>query len=355
MSTPAVRIVPEPRPSVAAMTPYIPGEQPADPGIVKLNTNENPYPPSPRVIEAIHSLGEAALRKYPDPLCRRLREAVAARLGIEPEGVLATNGSDEILKMAVEAFVRPGDAVGYLWPTYSLYPVFVEEAGGREVRLDWSESGPTQEQALEGAPTDLRVLFVANPNPPIGRTVGLDDLRRLATRLPATLLVVDEAYVAFGGESAVALVREGFANVLVTRTFSKSHGLAGMRVGLGLGVPELMRVLFRVKDSYNVGVAAQAAALAAWQDEEYTADVVRRVRATREWTAERLRALGFSVTPSHGNFLFARRADAREVFAALRARRVLVRYFDTPRLSDGLRITIGTNADMKCLVDALQG
>ncbi|MDK2972815.1 MAG: histidinol-phosphate aminotransferase [Candidatus Sumerlaeota bacterium] len=349
--TPAI---PAPRKSVAGMKPYLPGEQPADPAIIKLNTNENPYPPAPGVTRALHALTEARLRKYPDPVCRRLREAVGGSLGLAAESIIVTNGSDEILKMAVEAYVGPGDSVGYLWPTYSLYPVFVEEAGAKEVRLPWKEGGPSQEEVLLDAPRDLRLLYITNPNPPIGLPVDLAVTRRVAKERPETLVVVDEAYIAYGGESAVALVREGLPNVLVTRTFSKSHSLAGMRVGLGLAVPELMDVLYRVKDSYNVNVAAQEAALASWTDAEHTREVVECVCRTRAWTRERLVALGFDVPESQGNFLFARRADAAELFQRLRGKKILVRYFDTPELRGGLRITIGTDEEMRALVGALE-
>jgi len=343
MSNPSA---PKPRKSVAAMHPYVPGEQPKDAKLIKLNTNENPYPPSPKVREALAALTDDRLRKYPDPVCLALRESIASSLGVGANQVIASNGSDEILKMIVEAWVEPGEKVAYLWPTYSLYPVFVEKAEAVEMRLPWKTGERTQEESLASAPREAKVIFVTNPNPPIGLGVSLDAIRALALDRPSTVVVVDEAYIAYGGESAVALIREGIPNVVVTRSFSKSHSLAGMRVGFGVGSADAIDILNRVKDSYNVGVAAQVAARAAWEDAEYTDGCVGRIRATRERVAERLRSGGFEIEASEGNFLFARRSDAREVFHRLREEHVLVRYFDTPELADGIRITIGTDAEM---------
>jgi histidinol-phosphate aminotransferase len=345
--------IPKLRASVAALEPYVPGEQPKDPGLVKLNTNENPYPPSPRVHEALAQLGDRAVGRYPDPMATALRTSISGSLGVSPEQVLATNGSDEILKIAAEAYAERNSRVAYLWPTYSLYPVFVAKAEAREHRLNWSPAGPSEQEALENAPEDASILFLANPNPPFGNIQGLDVIRALAERLPQTLVVVDEAYIAYGGESAVALVREGIPNILVTRTFSKSHSLAGMRVGFGVASREIINGLLRVKDSYNLSAAAQVAAVASWEDAAHTDESVARIVATRGRLAAALKQRGFTVSNSSGNFLFAERADAREVFAQLRRHKVVVRYFDTPELNGGIRITIGTDAEIDALISAL--
>lgn len=345
---------PKPRRAVAAMHAYVPGEQPKDPRLIKLNTNENPYPPSPKVREALLAITDDRLRKYPDPLAVALRESIARALGVTVAQTIASNGSDEVLKLFVEAFVEEGEKVAYLWPTYSLYPVFAAKHAAREVRLPWKPGERSQEEALEAMPRDVKLAFVTSPNPPIGLAVAPETIRRLASDRPGTLFVVDEAYIAYGGESAVGLVREGLANVAVTRTFSKSHSLAGMRVGFALAAPEVVEMLHRVRDSYNLSVAAQEVARAAWEDEEWTAEKVARIRATREETAGRLRELGFGVEPSAGNFLFARREGAEPLYGALRERHLLVRYFDTPELGDGIRITIGTESEMEALLEALE-
>ncbi len=346
---------PKPRPEVAAMHAYVPGEQPKDARLIKLNTNENNYLPSPRVLEAIASVGERSVARYPDPVCGALRESIAGTLGVDAAQVVMGNGSDEVLKMAAEAYVAPGGRVGYLWPTYSLYPVFVQKAAAVEVRLPWSIDGRSQEEALDAAPTDLALAYLTTPNPPFGLPPDLEAIRRFAEKRPETLVVSDEAYIAYGGESALALVKEGLPNVMITRTFSKSHSLAGMRVGFGVGSPEIAGVLNKVKDSYNLNVTAQAAAQAAWEDAEYTERTVGRIVASREQAAERLRGLGFTIPASAGNFLFAMRPDAPDLFRKFRENSVLVRWFDTPELRGGLRISIGTEEEMRVFLQVAEG
>lgn len=345
---------PTPRPEVAAMHAYVPGEQPKDARLVKLNTNENNYPPSPKVLEALAALGERRIARYPDPVCGALRESIARTLAVGPSQVVVGNGSDEVLKMAAEAYVSPGERVGCLWPTYSLYPVFVQKAAATEVRFPWSLDGPTQEEALEAAPADLALAYLTTPNPPFGLPLDLDAVRRFALRRPQTLVVSDEAYIAYGGKSALELVREGLPNVLVTRSFSKSHSLAGMRVGFAVGSAEIVAVLNKVKDSYNLNATAQAAAQAAWEDQAHTDAVVARIVAARERTAERLRGLGFQVPPSAGNFLFALREDAPALFPKFRDHNILVRWFDTPGLRNGLRVSIGTDDEMETFLRAAE-
>ncbi len=344
---------PKLRASVAGLEPYVPGEQPKDPGLVKLNTNENPYPPSPHVHTALASLGERPVARYPDPMATALRTSIAETLGVGVDQVLATNGSDEILKMAAEAYAERDSRITYLWPTYSLYPIFVARAEAIEHRLAWSPDVEPEHEALDRAPRDATVLYLANPNPPFGGVQSLDVIRRLAARMPRTLIVVDEAYIAYGGESAVTLVNEGVPNILVTRSFSKSHSLAGMRVGFGVASPQVIQGLLRVKDSYNLGAAAQLAARAAWEDEAHTAECVARIVATRDRLATELKKRAFRVFDSAGNFLFAERGDCLEVFAHLRTQKILVRHFDTPELRGGIRITIGTDSEINALIASL--
>ncbi|MEQ8819002.1 MAG: histidinol-phosphate transaminase [Sumerlaeia bacterium] len=342
----------KPRKAVAELTPYTPGEQPKR-RMIKLNTNENPYPPSPRVTEALAKLSPESIRKYPDPVGEALLQALSVDHRVPPRQTILTNGSDEILRLAAEAYVEPGEKVGYLWPTYSLYPLFVEKAGGVEVRIPWMDRTP--EEALLDAPKDLKVLYIANPNPPIGKVVGLDTLRQVAQARPETLVVVDEAYIFFGGDTAMEIVAEGTTpNLMVTRTYSKSHSLAGLRVGFGSCSPEVADVLYRIKDSYNVSAAGQAAALAVREDQAYTRNTVHCIRATRKRLTHDLRVMGFEVEDSQGNFVFAKCRDAKGLFQYLREKDILVRYFETPELHDGLRITIGTDKEIDALIEALR-
>ncbi len=341
------------RSEVLRMNAYTPGEQPQGGSIVKLNTNENPYPPSPAVSEALAKLTQNQLRSYPQPSSAPLRLAIAKDLGVEPEQVLLGNGSDEILKLIMLAYVDTNENVGFLWPTYSLYPVFVEQVGAWERRVCWLNDGKTQDEALLEAPIDDQLFFVTNPNPPIGESISLTTIREFALARPSTLIVVDEAYIAYGGESATALVQEGIENVVVSRSFSKSHSLAGMRVGFAVGSTQVIDLLYRIKDSYNVNVASQAAALASWNDHEYTDLVVRKVVATRARIRKALLERGFQVEDSKGNFLFARHFKAEELFNTLRSKNVFVRYFNTPELQDGIRISIGTDAEMDRLMEEI--
>jgi histidinol-phosphate aminotransferase len=341
------------RAEVLRMKAYTPGEQPQGLDLVKLNTNENPYPPSPRVLEALRGLGEKNLRCYPQPVAAALRAEIAQDLHVEPEQVLVGNGSDELLKLAMLGYVDREENVGYLWPTYSLYPVFVEQIGAWERPIRWMEEGKTQEEALLGAPQDDQLFFITNPNPPIGKSTQLSYIREFALQRPGTLVVVDEAYIAYGGETALPLVHEGIQNVVVSRTFSKSHSLAGMRVGFLVGHPQIIDVLYRIKDSYNVNVASQVAALASWKDHEYTASVIAKVVKTRERIRQELIRRGFAVEESHGNFVFARRPDAEQVFLQLRQNNVFVRYFKTPELENGIRITVGTDGEMNRMLEVM--
>jgi histidinol-phosphate aminotransferase len=338
------------RPAVRAMDGYVPGEQPQDGGYIKLNTNENPYPPSPRVREAIERCASDDVRLYPDPMANALRDAAAARYDLTRDHILAGNGSDELLAIVLRACTDAGDRVAYPYPTYSLYDTLVDIAGASAVRLPFPD-----DFSLPGglAEAQARVTFVCNPNAPSGTFVGVDELRALSERV-AGLLVVDEAYVDFAGDSALRLVRER-SNVLVLRTLSKSYSLAGMRVGLACGSPALIAELCKVKDSYNLSRVSIAAGAAALADHELMREHARRVCATRARLSERLRSRGYEVPPSQANFVLARGRgrDQRPVYEALKQRRILVRYFGTPELYDALRITVGTDDEIDALLAAL--
>ena len=329
----------------------MPGEQPgAGRRVIKLNTNENPYPPSPRVLEALARTATADVRLYPDPEARALRARAAEVYGVPVDHVLAGNGSDELLALILRATVDPGDRVAFPVPTYSLYDTLVATQGGQLVRLPF----PPDFSLPPGlADTGARVTFLCNPNSPSGTLTPIVEVEVLARALPG-ILVVDEAYVDFARAHAMSLVGR-LANVVVLRTFSKSFSLAGVRIGLAFGHPELLAGLRTVKDSYNLDRFAQAAALAALEDLPAMEANVARVRATRAGLTRGLEGLGFRVLPSEANFVFARRPgeDLAPVAQALAARDILVRHFATPALADGLRITVGTDEEVAALLAAL--
>ena len=342
--------------AVRALQPYVPGEQPKLPNLVKLNTNENPYGPSPRVLEAIRGATADSLRLYPDPESNRLREAIAAFFGnIGPEQVFVGNGSDEVLAHAFLALLKHEQPILFPDITYSFYPVYCKlyEIAYRTVALD-------DTFALRIA--DYRqpnggVIF-PNPNAPTGRALPLADIEELLKANPASVVIVDEAYVDFGGASAVALVSR-YPNLLVVQTFSKSRSLAGLRVGFAIGHPDLIDALQRVKNSFNsypLDRLAIAGATAALEDREWFERTRQAVIRTRTALTQNLESLGFEVLPSAANFIFARhpKHDAEKSALALRRRGIIVRHFKAQRIEQFLRITVGTDAQCTALVKALK-
>lgn len=335
------------------LTPYTAGEQPKDRQFIKLNTNENPYPPSPRVAQAIDGLCDS-LRLYPDMEATALREAIARVNGVSPEEVFCGNGSDEVLAFAFAAFFA-GKTLLAPDVTYSFYPVYARLFGVDYRTVPLREDFTVDTDGLmQGLPVAL-----ANPNAPTGLWLDKGEIRRLAahTRASGAVLLVDEAYAAFAPETCCDLLAE-FDNLLLVRTFSKSHSLAGMRVGYALGSPRLMNALRRIRDSFNsypLDRLAQAVATASVLDEDYTAACVAKVVAARDRAYARLRAAGITVLESATNFLFVRAAqeDAAPVQQALRERGILVRHFSAPRLKSWLRVTVGTAEDMERVTDAL--
>lgn len=336
-----------------AVPPYVPGEQPsAERRVVKLNTNENPYPPSPAVLRALHDAVDERVRLYPDPEARALRTEASRVYGVPAECIMAGNGSDELLALLLRAIVDPGDRVAFPVPTYSLYETLVAVQGGVVHPVDWpSDWSLPPALATSGA----KLTFVCNPNSPSGTVVPTDAIDALAARL-AGVLVVDEAYADFAETTALGLVGRR-PNVVVLRTLSKSYSLAGLRVGLAFATPELLQGLRTVKDSYNLNRLSQAAATAALADQDTVRANVARVARTRARLTAALRALGYDVPPSHANFVLARRAgvDQTPVAAALAARDVLVRHFTSHGIGDALRITIGTDEEVDELLAALRG
>ncbi len=344
------------------LSPYVPGEQPKSPDLIKLNTNENPYPPSNRALAVLdRALGER-LRLYPDPGSAALRELAARRHGLEPEHAFAGNGSDEVLALAFAAFfgAREGFEGPLLFPdiSYSFYPVWADFFG-----IEWKTVPLTDDFALDLAPycadgAGQGGIVFPNPNAPTGIALPRTRIEALLEAVPDRVVVVDEAYVDFGAESAAPLVTR-YENLLVAQSLSKSHALAGLRVGLAFGSPALIAGLDRVKSSFNsypVDRIAERIACEALDDEAWLETTRQRITQTREWTTGRLVELGFSVLPSSANFVFARHREkpGRELMDGLRAHDVLVRHFDKPRIADHLRITIGTDDEMKRLVSVLE-
>lgn len=335
------------------LTPYVAGEQPRQQKLIKLNTNENPYPPSPKVAQAIDGLTER-LRLYPDMEAAALREAIAQVNGVSPEMVFCGNGSDEVLAFAFAAFFA-GKRLTAPDITYSFYPVYANLFGVAYATVPLREDFSVDVAGLmQGGPVAL-----ANPNAPTGMPLPLKSIRALAehTRAHDAVLLVDEAYAAFAEETAASLLTE-FDNLLIVRTFSKSHALAGMRVGYAMGAPRLMAALRRIRDSFNsypLDLLAQKAAEASILDEAYTAQTVAQVIQSRDRCREALLAAGIQVLPSATNFLFVRgdETDAAPVQRALREEGILVRHFTAPRLKAWLRVTVGTAEDMEMVTEAL--
>jgi histidinol-phosphate aminotransferase len=333
----------------------VPGEQPKQDGIVKLNTNENPYPPSPRVLAAIASATDR-LRLYPDPRAYALRETIAARCGVAPEEVFVGNGSDEVLAHTFQALLKHDAPLLFPDITYSFYPVYSGLYGIRyeEVPLD---------AAMRVQIADYRrpcsAILLPNPNAPTGIALSCEAIGQLVAEHPDQLVVIDEAYVDFGAESAVPLVAR-HDNLLVVQTLSKSRALAGLRVGFAVGQRPLIEALERVKDSFNsypLGCLAIAGAVEAIKDDAWFAETRQRIMANRQSLTAALSGLGFEVLPSVANFVFARHRGHRgaDLAARLRERGVLVRHFRKSRIEDFLRITVGTEEQCSRLIAVLRG
>ncbi len=340
------------RPSVAAMKGYVPGLQP-DPSqkYVKLNSNENPFPPSLRVKEALGRLNYEDLRIYPDPLCQELREKLGFLYGFSAGQVICGNGSDDILNIIVRTFAQPGDPVGFYEPTFPLYKVQGMIHGTRvmPVRVPEPYDQPPD------PPADARVFFLANPNSPVGFTYPVSRVTELAKKVQG-VLVIDEAYAEFARENSLALARD-FKNVLIVRTVSKSYSLAGARLGYAIGAEELIREMFKVKDPFNVNRITQALVSAALDDQEYFRKNIFKTIQTREWFSREASALGYRIIPSQANFVFPqppRKGRGVKFYEALFERRILTRYYDEEGLRDGVRMTIGTPEEMSFALQVMK-
>jgi len=337
-----------------ALTPYTPGEQPKDMIYTKLNTNESPYPPSPTA-QALAKAAAETLQLYSDPQCRDLNAAAAAWYGVDTDEILFTNGSDEILNFAFMAFCDEDHPAIFPDITYGFYPVYAQlnHVPYREIPLRNDFSIDVQDYIGQN-----QTIFIANPNAPTGLALSLAEIEAIVKSNPKSVVVIDEAYVDFGAESAVSLIHK-YDNLLVTQTFSKSRSLAGGRLGLGIGCKALIQDLNTIKYStnpYNINRMTMAAGIGSLQDDAYFKANCAAIIETRSWTIQALQALGFTMPDSSANFIFAShpKLDGKALYLELKARGILVRHFDKPRLSAYNRITIGSPEQMQKLIDTLK-
>lgn len=333
------------RKDIQKIAGYTPGEQLSGRRIVKLNTNENPYPPSKKVEEAVRSFPWEELRLYPDPTALPLRKAAAGLYGIPEECIICGNGSDDLLTIGLRTFVGAGEGFAFPEPSYSLYPVLSQLQAARPIPVQLTEEFELPEDAAAQA-AGARLFILARPNAPTGNAFPIDKVRGLCRDFDGVLWI-DEAYADFADDNCLGLVKE-FPNVVVSRTFSKSYSLAGMRLGIAFGDSGLVSEMNKLKDSYNTDRVSQTAGVAALADQDHLRDSVARIRATRARVSSSLSSMGWRVLPSQANFILGRpsRISARELFRLLRDRGILVRYFPLPRVDEYLRITIGTDGEM---------
>jgi histidinol-phosphate aminotransferase len=342
---------------VSELSPYVPGEQPQLTNLIKLNTNENPYGPSPKVLEAIQRENTDRLRLYPDPNASMLKQAIGAFFGVEKSHIFVGNGSDEVLAHVFLGLLKQSKPLLFPDITYSFYPSYAKlyEISYESVPLD-EQFNVVVDQYLE---REAGAVILANPNAPTGRLLGLGEIERLVAGQSRVPVVVDEAYIDFGGETATSLISK-YPNLLVVQTVSKSRSLAGLRIGYALGNPELIEALERVKNSFNsypLDRLAIVGGTAAFEDREYFEACCRKVIASRERLVSGLQRLGFQVLPSASNFVFTRHPahDAARLAQALREQAILVRHFKAPRIEQFLRISIGTDEQCTALLTALDG
>ena len=336
------------------LAPYTPGEQPTDAQYIKLNTNESPFPPSPKVVKALSRAELLKLNLYSDPTCGQLVAAIAKRYELQPENVLTGNGSDEILAFAFRAFCGEGKPLAYADITYGFYKSQVALFGLEAKVIPLREDFTLNVDDYMDFPG---TIVIANPNAPTGMTVPRADIQRLLEADPDRVVIVDEAYVDFGGESCVPMIYR-YENLLVVQTMSKSRSLAGGRVGFALGSPDLISALNRVKYSfnpYNVNRLSIIAGAVAVEDEPYFQTCTAAVRNNRAWTVRELEELGFAILPSSANFIFAKsdKLPGGELYRKLKENGILVRWFDADRIRDYVRITIGSLEQMTALVDEI--
>ena len=344
--------VPNVRPVIAAMTGYVPGEQPKWKKIIKLNTNENPYPPTPRLKEVVTDEVLDHLRLYPDPVAQTLREEIASFHGVTPDQVIAANGSDDILTILARCFLDETHSLAMPVPTYSLYRTLAELQNAPVISV------PLEKENHFALPADFperiqgaSIVMLARPNAPTGNAYPLEAMKRICDTFDGAVLF-DEAYADFAEDNCDALLKD-HPNAIISRTFSKSRSLAGIRFGYALAHPKIIQEMMKVKDSYNVNALTQLLALTSFRDHDYLAETTAKVKATREIFRKKLEGLGFRIIPSQTNFLFAAppNRDGKGFFEFLRTRQVLVRYFPGEMTGEFVRITIGLPEDMDFLLE----
>ena len=336
------------------LVPYTPGEQPRDMKYIKLNTNESPFPPSPKALAYSKAAAEN-LHLYPDPDVTELTEKLSALLGVEKDEVIITNGSDEVLNFAFMAYCDDAHPAAFPDITYGFYTVFADINNVSYEEIPLSEDFTVNTSDYMGV---NKTIFLANPNAPTGIFLPVDEIEKIIVSNPESVIVVDEAYVDFGAESCIPLIKK-YKNLLVTGTFSKSRSMAGARLGFGVACSELICDLNTVRYStnpYNINRMTMAAGLGAVEDEAYTGENCKTIVENREFAAAELKKLGFEMTESKANFLFARHplVSGEKLYLELKKRGVLVRYFAKPRISDYLRITVGTKEQMEVLLDKIK-
>lgn len=332
--------------------PYLPGEQPkTDDQFIKLNTNENPYPPSPKVIKKLQELNPQNLAQYSDPNWSRLREALAVRYNIAKEQLFCGNGSDEILSLIFRAFLSSEDQIIIPYPNYSLYETLAQSYGISYLSIQSNDQFIISFDSL--SQIQSKAIFFSNPNAPTGRYYDINLISDFCKTYNG-LFILDEAYIDFGGKSGIKLISQ-LDNLLITRTFSKSFSLAGLRFGYAFGSPSLVEGLMRIKDSYNLNTITQLLAYEAIQDYDTMRENVQKVMLNRDYLTNELKKLGFNVIPSKGNFVFVSHPNypANQLFNTLKKKKILVRYFDRPRIKDYLRITIGNKANLDKLIKTI--
>ena len=342
-------------PRFAGLEAYTPGEQPQDQQYVKLNTNESPYPPSPEVLERISAAETGRLNLYPDPTGRVLKEKLAALYGVEPENVFLSNGSDDILNFSFMAFCDAERGAAFPEISYGFYPVYADLYHVPCIQMPLKEDFSVDYRDYCGIG---KMVVIANPNAPTGMEISISEIEEILRSNPQNVVLIDEAYVDFGGTSCVELTKQ-YDNLLVVQTFSKSRSMAGMRIGYAMGDPKLIRYLNDVKysvNSYTMNYAALQLGVEAVEDEAYFEECCARIVKTREHAESRLRQLGFTFPKSYGNFIFAshKRIPAKEIFEKLKADGIYVRYWDKDRIRNHLRITVGTDEQMEALYRALE-
>ena len=340
------------RENISRLAGYVPGEQPQGGKFIKLNTNENPYPPSPKVVEAIQVAAEKLVR-YPDPVSTAFRLAAGEALNVDPDWIVCGNGSDDILTVLTRSFVNQGDMIRLPNPSYILYRTLAEIQGASYQEINFNEDWSLP-ASFAAADDRLKLVFLPNPNSPTGTVVSQDEILDLADRLPCPILI-DEAYVDFAEFNCVDLVKQN-EKIMVSRTLSKSYGLAGLRFGFLVAQPSMIEQLLKVKDSYNCDALSIAGATAAITDQSWLKENVAKIKSTRQVLQEKLTQLGFEVIPSQANFVWCTHSltEVKPIYEYLKENRILVRYMSYPNWKEGLRISVGTDDQIGACLSLIQ-